>query len=246
MGKLMPPLLEICVADPAGVDEAVAGGADRLELCTGLEGGGLTPSAALIDRAVASGLPVHVLVRPRFGGFVLDDGEADLVVADVRAALSRGAAGVVVGALRPDGRLDRDRLARFREAARDGVAVLHRAIDLAVDPVAAVDEACALGFDKVLSSGGAASAPEGAATLARMVEAAGKRLSVIAAAGVRPDNVSALVAATGVGEVHSSASRIEPEPDERTARFGFGDTRRRTDRTVVAALRAMVSKGERV
>src|SRR5690242_20346012 len=168
----MGHLLEICVSDVASIAEATAGGADRLELCSALELGGLTPSAALIDHAVGIGLPVHALVRPRAGDFLLDDGEAALIVADIGAALARGAAGVVVGALRPDGRLDRDAMARFRDAARDATIVLHRAIDLTPDPVAAIEEACALGYDKVLSSGSAASAVEGAATLARMVAAA--------------------------------------------------------------------------
>jgi copper homeostasis protein len=241
----MGMLLEICVGDPASIAEAAAGGADRLELCSAFELGGLTPSAALIDRAMATGLPVHALIRPRAGGFVLENGETDLVVADIRQALSRGAAGVVVGALLPDGRLDRDAMARFRDAAGDAVIVLHRAIDLSPDPIAAVEKACALGYDKVLSSGGAASAPEGAAMLARMVEAARGRLSIVAGAGVRPDNIAALVAATGVREVHGSASRSGPAPDEAVVRLGFAlGARRITDRAIVAAMRAQLDQQE--
>lgn len=230
--------LEICVEDMAGVAAAIAGGADRLELCSALALGGLTPSPALIDRAVAGGLPVHVLVRPRPGGFVLDDAAAALVAADIREALARGAAGVVVGALTPDGRLDRDRLARFRDAARDGAAVLHRAVDLLADPADAVEPACALGYDGVLSSGGATQAMAGAATLARMVERARGRLAVIAGAGVAPGNVSALVAASGVRHVHGSAGGTVDEPDERLVRLGFAaPARRATSRAVVAELR---------
>lgn len=241
----MGMLLEICVADPASIAEAAAGGADRLELCSALELGGLTPSAGLIDRAVATGLPVHVLIRPRAGGFVLESGEAELMIADIGQALSRGAAGVVVGTLLPDGRLDRDAMARFRDATRDAVIVLHRAIDLSPDPVAAVEEACALGYDKVLSSGGAASALEGAATLARMVEAARGRLSIVAGAGVRPDTLAALLAATGVREVHGSASRLEATPDEAVVRLGFAlGARRITDRAIVASMRAYLDSRE--
>lgn len=240
----MAGILEICVEDPVGIADAVAGGADRLELCSALELGGLTPSAALIDQAVATGIPIHAMIRPRSGGYVLEEGEAGLIVAEIGEALSRGVAGVVVGALRPDGRLDREAMARFRDAAADAVAVLHRAVDLAADPVAAVEEACALGYDKILSSGGAATAPEGAATLARMVTAARGRLSVMAGAGVRPDNVAALIAATGVREVHGSASRPGLEPDSKVVALGFATgARRRTDRATVAALRAMVDGG---
>lgn len=236
-------ILEICVDDFAGIANSVAGGADRLELCSALDVGGLTPSAALIDCAVASGVPVHAMVRPHGGGFVLEDGEVELIAADIREALSRGAEGVVVGALRPDRRLDREALARFRDAARQGLAVLHRAIDLTPDPVAAVEEACALGYDKILSSGGAITAPSGAATLARMVEAAGGRLSIMAGSGVRPDNVLDLIAATGVREVHGSGSSPAPEPDQKVVEFGFSAAvRTRTNREVVARMRALLDE----
>ncbi|WP_019833419.1 copper homeostasis protein CutC [Sphingomonas sp. PR090111-T3T-6A] len=238
-------LLEICVDDPAGIREAVAGGADRLELCSALELGGLTPSAALIEQAVASGLPVHPMIRLRAGGYVLEDGDVPVMIDEIRLALARGAAGVVVGALLPDGRLDREAMARFRDAARDATIVLHRAIDLSIDPVAAVEEARTLGYDKVLSSGGATSAPEGAATLARMVEVAGKHLSIMAGAGVRPDNAAALVAATGVREVHGSASRIGPPPDGKTIRLGFAHGPRRiTDRRIVAGIAGAIRQAE--
>lgn len=238
----MAVLLEACVDSVTGIAEAVAGGADRLELCAGLELGGITPSIALIDRAVASGRPVHVLVRPRAGNFVLCEAETALVLADIAEALSRGAAGVVVGALRPDGRLDRERLARFRDAAGDGAAVLHRAVDLLPDPVAAVEVACALGFDGVLSSGGALSAPQGAATLARMVAAARGRLLVIAGAGVRPENAAALVRETGVAAIHASCAGEAAAPDDDLRRFGFAaGPRRVTDRRIVAALKAALA-----
>lgn len=241
----MAVLLEICVDDQQGVLEAVAGGADRIELCSALELGGLTPSPALIDCAVATGLPVHAMIRPRAGGYVLDGSDVALIRSDIAFALSRGIVGVVVGALRPDGELDREAMARFRDAARDAAIVLHRAIDLCRDPVAAVGQARALGYNKVLSSGGARIAPEGAAMLKRMVAAAGDGLSVIAGAGVLPANVAALVAATGVGEVHGSASRIGPPVDSMVARLGFAfGPRRHTDRTIVAKMRDALMQKE--
>ncbi|ATY32138.1 copper homeostasis protein CutC [Sphingomonas psychrotolerans] len=233
------PKLEICVDDPAGLQAAIAGGADRIELCGALELGGLTPSAALLEAALRSGCPAHMMIRPRAGGFVLEEGEAALMVEEIGLAVSRGVAGVVVGALRPDGGLDLDALARFRDAARDAAIVLHRAIDLVPDPVAAVGQAAALGYDKILSSGGALTAVEGAATLAAMVGAAGERLSIIAGSGVTPANVARLVADTGVREVHGSASAPGPEPDAATLRLGFASgPRRRTDSRIVAQLRA--------
>lgn len=239
------PILEICVDDSAGLREAIAGGADRIELCSALELGGLTPSAGLVEQALQAGCPTHMMIRPRAGGFVLAEGEAELMVEEIRIAVSRGIAGVVVGALRPDGGLDLDALARFRDAARDAAIVLHRAIDLVPDPVAAVREAAALGYDKILSSGGAPTAMQGAATLAAMVAEAGGRLSIIAGSGVTPANVARLVAETGVHEVHGSASAPGPEPDAATLRLGFATgPRRQTDRIIVAQLRAALSKQE--
>lgn len=244
----MSAILEICVDDAAGVDAAVAGGADRIELCSALELGGLTPSAALQDHALRAGCPIHMMIRPRAGGFVYGQDDLALMVEEIREAVARGAAGIVVGALRPDGGLDREALGRLRDAARDATIVLHRAIDLVPDPVAAVGDAIALGYDKILSSGGAPTAVEGRTTLAAMVAAAGERLSVIAGSGVSPDNVARIIAGTGVREVHGSASRLGPEPDAATLRLGFATgPRRATDQAIVQRLRAAISeKGSEV
>lgn len=241
----MSAILEICVDDAAAVDAAVAGGADRIELCSALELGGLTPSAALLDHALRAGCPIHMMIRPRAGGFLYSEDDVALMVEEIGGAVARGVGGVVVGALRPDGELDREALGRFRDAARDAAIVLHRAIDLVPDPIAAVGEAIALGYDKILSSGGVPTAVEGMTTLAAMVAAAGERLSVIAGSGVSPDNVMRIIAGTGVREVHGSASRPGPEPDAATLRLGFAmGPRRMTDRTIVQRLRtALTTKG---
>lgn len=236
---VVPNLLEICVDDSQGLHAAIAGGADRIELCSALELGGLTPSAALLDEALRSDCPTHMMIRPRAGGFVLEKGEAALMVVEIGLAVARGVAGIVIGALRPDGELDTDALARFRDAAGDTTLVLHRAIDLVPDPVAATRQAVALGYDKILSSGGARTAVEGAATLAAMVTAAGDRLSIIAGSGVTPANVAQLIAETGVHEVHGSASAPGAEPDAATLQLGFATgPRRQTDSRIVAQMRA--------
>jgi copper homeostasis protein len=241
-------ILEICVDDAAGVDAAVAGGADRIELCSALELGGLTPSAALLDHALRTGCPIHMMIRPRAGGFLYDEDDVALMIEEIGGAVAQGAAGVVIGALRSDGGLDLAALGRFRDAARDATIVLHRAIDLVPDPVAAVSEAIALGYDKILSSGGAPTAVEGMTTLAAMVASAGERLSIIAGAGVRPDNVARIIAGTGVREVHGSASRPGAEPDAATLRLGFATgPRRATDLAIVERLRAAIwEKGSEV
>jgi copper homeostasis protein len=237
----MSVLLEICVDSLASLEAAVAGGADRIELCAALELGGLTPSPAFLAKAVATGLPIHAMIRPRAGGFVYDEAETALMIEDIRRFVSGGAAGVVVGALRHDHRLDSDTLAQMRDAAGDAVAVLHRAIDLTPDPVAAAEEALAIGFDKVLSSGGTPTAVEGQEVLAQMVAAAGEGLSIIAGSGVRADNVARLIAGTDVREVHASASEPVPEADPRVVAMGFAAGARRLTRApLVAQLRAAI------
>lgn len=238
----MAVMLEICVDDAAGVAAAVVGGADRIELCGALELGGLTPSPGLIEHAVATGVPVHAMIRPRAGSFVYDMDELALMAEDIRHALALGAAGVVVGALRPDDTLDSRALARFRMVSRDAALVLHRAIDLVPDPIAAVEEACALGFDKILSSGQEATALAGALTLARMVEAADGRLSVIAGSGLTPDNVVRIARVSGVHEVHASASQAG-RPDPRSVAMGFSaGPRRRTSAALVRRLRTAIEE----
>ncbi|OIH92506.1 copper homeostasis protein CutC [Curtobacterium sp. MCBA15_001] len=238
----MTVALEIAVTSPAGAVVARDGGADRVELCVGLELGGLTPSQALVEATHETGIPAHALVRCRPGGFVHDADEVDLMVREVTSVLRSGAAGVVVGALRPDRTLDVDALRRFVDAARSVRATaevtLHRAVDHAVDPVAAVALLADLGFTRVLTSGGATTAAAGAATISRMVSAAGP-VQVMSGAGVTPYDVPALVG-TGVAAVHLSAKRSAGSAHEGVP-MGTGDDGSAhfvTDASVVAAARA--------
>lgn len=232
-------LLEICIDDLAGVEAAATGGADRIELCSGLALGGLSPSPSFAAKALESGLVVHAMVRPRPGDFVYSAGELALMIAEIRMLAATGVHGVVVGATRVDGSPDADSLSRLRDAAAGIHITLHRAIDLAPDPIQAIELACSLGYDHVLSSGGAATAAEGAEMLAGMVAAAAGRLSVMAGSGITPDNVAGLVQATRVPAVHASASTGKQWADSRVADFGFGPSLQRcTDPAKVAALRA--------
>ena len=236
-------LLEICVDDLAGVRSAVEGGADRIELCSALALGGLSPSPAFAAAALDRGPLVHAMVRPRAGDFVYSADELALIITEIRELIAVGVAGVVVGATQKDGSPDGESLARLRDAAVGIEIVLHRAIDLAPDPCAAVELACSLGFDHVLSSGGARSAVEGAAILSKMVDAAAGRLNVMGGSGVTADNVADLVRSTRVDAVHASASVLDSWPDRRIATFGFGPpVRRTTDAQRVAALRSALVK----
>lgn len=234
--------LEIAVTSPAGAVVARDGGADRVELCVGLELGGLTPSQALVEMTHETGIPAHALVRCRPGGFVHDRDEVELMEREVRTVLRAGAAGVVVGALRPDHTLDEDVLRRFVDAARSVSAVaevtLHRAIDHAADPVAAAASLAALGFTRVLTSGGAPTAVAGADTIARMAAAAGP-VQVMAGAGVTPADLRTLVA-TGAAAVHLSAKRPAADSAHAGVPMGGSDDGSAhfvTDAEVVAAAR---------
>lgn len=195
--------------DLAGARIALDAGAARVELCQALELGGLTPSAGLIEATAeaaasfgAAGF-VHVLVRPRGGGFVYDAEEIAATVRDIRHAVRLGADGVVVGALDAAGRLDLDALAAFRDAAGPAEVTVHRVVDASIDPIAAVEALAGFGVRRVLTSGGAASCREGIAQLARLAALSGE-LQIMAGGGVRIEDIAALAAA-GVDAVHLSA-----------------------------------------
>ncbi|MDQ0645298.1 copper homeostasis protein CutC [Microbacterium murale] len=199
--------VEIAVQDAAGARTAFEHGADRVELCQALaETGGLTPSAGTIDAVceAAGGGRVAVLVRPRPGGFVYDAEEIALVAADLRDCVRRGAGGVVVGALRPDGGIDRDAMRRWKEAAGDAEFVFHRAIDALADPASVIDELAELGTDRVLTSGGAARSIDGIEVLAALARQAAGRLQIMSGGGVRVEDIPDLVSA-GIDAVHLSA-----------------------------------------
>ncbi len=237
-------LLEICVDDADGIAAVAAAGGDRIELCGALALGGLTPSAALVACAVDSGVPVHAMVRPRDGDFRYDAGDVAVATDEIRRMVAQGVAGVVVGAMADDHRLDLDILARWRDVAKDVAIVLHRAIDLVADPVAAVEAVAGLGYDHILTSGGAATAEQGAAVIADMVAAANGRVAIIAGSGVSADNAAQLIARTSVDAVHASASIREPWRDSRIEAMGFAlGQRRRTDPARITAIRQAIERG---
>lgn len=206
--------IEIAVQDPAGVRVAGAVGAARVELAQALPLGGLTPSPGTLELAIeaarAVGVEVHVLVRPRAGGFHYDRDEIALSERDVRRAVAAGADGVVVGALDADGRLDRDDMARLRDAAGAASVTLHRAIDVTADPVATLVAARGLGLQRILTSGGASVAIDGVDTLRALVAEAAGAIEVMAGSGVDAASAAAL-AATGVDALHFSAKRAVRE-----------------------------------
>lgn len=202
--------LEICCADINSVIAAKAGGADRVELCTGLEEGGTTPSAALVEAAVATGIPVHVLIRPRGGDFVYTHAEKAIMLRDIEVAVKAGAKAVVVGALERDGSIDRAFLRDAVNAAGEAKVTFHRAFDRCSNPAEALEVLIENGVDYLLTSGCSRSATEGAGLLRKLVEQAGDRIEIIAAAGIKSSNLAGLMEATSCRQYHASARVIVP------------------------------------
>ena len=200
------PTLEICAATLSGVEAAWRGGADRIELCTSLETGGLTPSAGLVRAARAvSARPLHVLVRPRAGDFHYTAAEQRLMLDDCRLAADLGADGLVVGALTADGALHTEFLRAVRRVVPHLPLTLHRAFDFCRDPFAALEEAADCGFACILTSGQAATAEAGIPLLRALQERAAGRLEIMPGCGVNPHNARQLLEATGCRAIHASA-----------------------------------------
>lgn len=241
--KAVGPLLEICVDDVAGLDAAVAGGADRIELCSALSSGGLTPSRGFMAIAANAPIPVHALIRPRAGGFTYGEAEVALMETDIVAARDAGLAGVVIGATTAAGVLDADVIRRLIDAAQGLDLTLHRAIDVVEDMDAALDLAIELGFSRVLTSGGERHAEEGVDVIARLAKRGSGRISIMPGGGVRPENAGRFLSIAGVRELHASCSRAGVgEP--RLTELGFStEAPRYTDADIVRRLKAQLRPG---
>jgi len=237
-------LLEVAANSLASALAAQAGGARRVELCASLDDGGVTPSHATIVRT-REGLtiPLYVLIRPRAGDFVYTDGELAVMLDDIAHCRSLGCDGVAVGALTPDGEVDRDACARFVAAAGGMGVTFHRAFDLVADPAAALETLIDLGVARVLTFGGMPSAVAGAAGLARLVAQAGARITVMPGAGITPGNIAALRQATGAREFHASATRRLVSAMRRSPvdALGMGAGETRSDVELVCALVAAIA-----
>lgn len=179
-------------------------GADRLELCADLETGGLTPPISLIQAVLERvKIPVMVMIRPRGGDFCYSRQEVVQMEAELAAVKATGAAGVVFGFLKGDHTVDEELTRRFAALSVPLQATFHKAIDETTDPVAATELLAGIpGVSRILSSGGAETALEGAVTLRRMVNAAGRNLNIIAAGKVTEDNIERVRELTGAPEFH--------------------------------------------
>lgn len=202
---VLQPKLELCVETLANAGIAARGGAHRIELCSGLADGGVTPSLGLLEQVVASiAIPVHSMIRPRGGDFCYSAGELRAMERDIEQARAAGAAGVVLGVLTSGGDVDVAATRRLIEIARPMRVTFHRAFDVTRDLDAALEDVIAAGADIVLTSGGAERITDGIATVRRMVERAGQRIEIMGGSGVRVQNAAALCEATGIAAIHAS------------------------------------------
>jgi len=206
-------LLEIAANSIRSALAAQQGGAGRIELCDNLGEGGTTPSygtLALVRERLR--IPVFVLVRPRGGDFLYDEAELEVMRRDIETCARLGCDGVVIGALHADGSIDMASCGELIAAAGAMNVTFHRAFDAARDQAQALEDIIALGCQRVLSSGAAPTALDGADTIAALLRQAGDRIGIIAGAGVTVENLPELVARTGAREFHGSANSTQHSP----------------------------------
>ncbi|MCC8423354.1 copper homeostasis protein CutC [Mucilaginibacter sp. UR6-11] len=199
--------LEVCANSINSALAAQEGGAIRVELCENLHDGGTTPSPGQI--AVARKLlniKLYVLIRPRGADFLYDDVEFETMLADVKYCIDAGCDGIVTGMLKADGTVDKERCGKLITLAKQaGLGVtFHRAFDMCVDQLQALEDIIELGCERILTSGGKSTAIEGVRTIAELVQRADGRISIMPGSGITEINVADLVLFTGVNEVHGT------------------------------------------
>lgn len=201
-------MFELCADSLEAAKTAQAGGADRLELCEDLSISGVTPAESLLAATLAAvSIPVHVLIRPRGGDFVYSAAEFSLMRSQIQHAKAAGAAGVAIGVLLPNGRVDVERTRELVELARPMSVTFHRAFDETENLEAALEDVIRTGADCLLTSGGAVDVLKGAEQLGRLQAQAGDRLDVMAGGGLKLGNLSEVVRRSRVTCLHGSLSR---------------------------------------
>lgn len=239
----MSMLLEVCVDSAASARNAKLGGADRLEVCSALALGGTTPSFGLVEYCVADlQMPVMMMIRPHDGGFEYSDDDMDVMLTEIEVAKSIGVQGIVFGALTSEPNSS-DRLTIHMEQCRTLVdaaeqmeTTFHRAFDIVADPLAEFENLKSLGVTRLLTSGQAATALEGAELIRKLVSLESS-VSILAGAGVRPENAREVIEQAGVGEIHASASRPVEATNVQHGEVSFGEARRISDSQLVQEIK---------
>lgn len=247
--KHTPYILECCVDSTASAIQAKKGGAHRLELCSNLVIGGTTPSAALFRKIREyADLPVHALIRPRFGDFLYSQAELEQMALEIDMFRTAGAEGIVIGCLTADGNLDTEAMQQLMQHAGSMHVTLHRAFDMCRDPFRTLQEAISLGIRTILTSGCQPSCLQGIDLLSQLAEKADNRISIMAGAGIDEAAVRILLGQTSITAFHMSGKRIrESRMQYRNPRISMGMPGMseyellETDSEAVAAVRRLLS-----
>lgn len=246
-------MVEICVDSVESAVAAQAGGADRVELCDNLMEGGTTPSFGAIEVArKLLNIKLHIIIRPRGGDFLYSETEFEIMRCDIEAAKKLGVDGVVIGLLDSEGNIDAQRTAELVELSRPMTVTFHRAFDVCLDPLKAIDELAEIGVDRILTSGQEATAVEGLDILAECVRHAEDRITIMGCGNLNERNISKVIAATGVKEVHFTAfADVSSEMLFRNERVFMGGTLRPpeysravTDAGLVASIKGLAIDGK--
>jgi len=217
--------IEICVDSVASAVAAERGGAKRLELCSDLLEGGITPSAGVIDlvRARVS-IALQVMIRARGGDFCYTADEFEIMRRDIEMAKKLGADGVVFGILDADGNVDTRRSRELVELARPLDVTFHRAFDMSADLFRSLEDVCAIGANRILTSGGDPTAVEGLEVIANLVRAARGRIAIMPGRGIKPENVRRIIEESGAREIHAGLGSSVPSPMRfRNPRISMGN-----------------------
>lgn len=201
--------LEICVDSIVSALTAQIAGADRVELCDNLHEGGTTPSFGTILSARDNlSVSLNVIIRPRGGDFLYSDSEYDIMRRDIDICGKAGVDGVVIGILRPDGRVDIDRTAKLIEIASPMSVTFHRAFDMCADPVKSLEDVISSGASRLLTSGHKNKVTEGTSLISKLVKNAGSRIIIMPGSGLDESNIESIARITGAREFHLSARKI--------------------------------------
>ncbi len=197
---------EICANSVASCIAAQEGGADRVELCSGIPEGGTTPSFGMIRKARASiDIALNVIIRPRGGDFLYSLDELEEMIYDITTAKELGADGLVFGCLTKEGKVDKRAMSMLMDAAGATPVTFHRAFDHSADPLEALEDIIGLGCARILTSGCRPTAIEGSGLLAELVKVAGDRIIIMPGCGINENNIAEIARLSGAREFHFSA-----------------------------------------
>lgn len=197
-------ILEVPCGNIESVEAAVSGGADRIELCSAMPLGGLTPTTGMLEAIAHHKIKKFVMIRPREGDFLFSAAEFRSMLRDIAILKNAGAHGIVSGILTKDGEIDKKRCKELIQAARPLTFTFHRAFDLTIDPIRSLEALIELKVDYLLTSGQAADALTGSEMISKLVHQSGNRIKIIAGAGINSANVATIIELTGVKEIHLS------------------------------------------